>query len=130
VGGTGGHQRDGDPESRGIDIPVVGEVLIHSLREDGDMAKKKVADSLVDVLAEAGVRQICGVSGDSLNGTTDSIRARKQVQRIHVRHEETAASAAGAEAYLTPGFFAIGASGACRKVEIDVAHAQSVMKFL
>jgi len=80
VGGTGGHQRDGHPESRGIDIPVVGEVLIHSLREDGVMAKKKVADSLVDVLAEAGVRQICGVSGDSLNGTIDSIRARKQIQ--------------------------------------------------
>jgi thiamine pyrophosphate-dependent acetolactate synthase large subunit-like protein len=35
------------------------------------MAKKKVADLLVDVLAEAGVRQICGVSSDSLNGITD-----------------------------------------------------------
>jgi len=31
------------------------------------MAKKKVADLLVDVLAEAGVKQIYGVSGDSLN---------------------------------------------------------------
>jgi pyruvate dehydrogenase (quinone) len=39
------------------------------------MAKKKVADLLVDVLAEAGVRRIYGVSGDSLNGITDSIRA-------------------------------------------------------
>jgi thiamine pyrophosphate-dependent acetolactate synthase large subunit-like protein len=38
------------------------------------MVKKKVADLLVEVLAEAGVRQICGVSGDSLNGITDSIR--------------------------------------------------------
>jgi thiamine pyrophosphate-dependent acetolactate synthase large subunit-like protein len=36
------------------------------------MAKKKIADLLVDVLAEAGVR------------------------RIYVRHEETAAFAAGA----------------------------------
>jgi len=53
------------------------------------MAKKKVADLLVDVLAEAGVRQIYGVSGDSLNGITDSIRAGKQIQWIHVRHEET-----------------------------------------
>lgn len=65
------------------------------------MAKKNVADLLVDVLAEAGVRRIYGVSGDSLNGITDSIRARKQTQWIHVRHEETAAFAAGAEAHLT-----------------------------
>jgi pyruvate dehydrogenase (quinone) len=65
------------------------------------MAKKKVAGLLVDVLAEAGVRQIYGVSGDSLNGITDSIRAKKQIQWIHVRHEETAAFAAGAEAHLT-----------------------------
>ena len=65
------------------------------------MAKKKVADLLVEVLAEAGVRQIYGVCGDSLNGITDSIRAKKQIQWIHVRHEETAAFAAGAEAHLT-----------------------------
>jgi pyruvate dehydrogenase (quinone) len=65
------------------------------------MPKKKVADLLVDVLAEAGVRRIYGVSGDSLNGITDSIRAREQIQWIHVRHEETAAFAAGAEAHLT-----------------------------
>ena len=64
------------------------------------MAKKKVADLLVEVLAEAGVRQIYGVSGDSLNGITDSIRAKKQIQWIHVRHEETAAFATGAEAHL------------------------------
>jgi pyruvate dehydrogenase (quinone) len=65
------------------------------------MAKRKVADLLVDVLAEAGVRQIYGVSGDSLNGITDSMRAKKTIQWIHVRHEETAAFAAGAEAHLT-----------------------------
>jgi pyruvate dehydrogenase (quinone) len=62
---------------------------------------KKIADLLVDVLAEAGVRQIYGVSGDSLNGITDSIRTKKRLQWIHVRHEETAAFAAGAEAHLT-----------------------------
>ncbi len=65
------------------------------------MARKNVADLLVEVLAEAGVRQIYGVSGDSLNGITGSIRAKKQIQWIHVRHEETAAFAAGAEAHLT-----------------------------
>jgi len=65
------------------------------------MARKKVADLLVDVLGKAGVRQIYGVSGDSLNGITDSIRATKQIEWIHVRHEETPAFAAGAEAHLT-----------------------------
>src|SRR6266853_564367 len=65
------------------------------------MAKKKVADLLVEVLAEAGVRRIYGVSGDSLNGITDSIRSANNIQWIHVRHEETAAFAAGAEAHLT-----------------------------
>jgi TPP-dependent 2-oxoacid decarboxylase len=68
---------------------------------DNAMAKKKVADLLVDVLAEAGVRQIYGVSGDSLNGITDSIRGGERLRWIHVRHEETAAFAAGAEAHLT-----------------------------
>ncbi len=65
------------------------------------MAKKKIADLLVEVLAEAGVREIYGVSGDSLNGITDSIRTREQIQWIHMRHEEAAAFAAGAEAHLT-----------------------------
>src|SRR5690242_6608792 len=61
----------------------------------------KVADLLVEVLAEAGVRRIYGVVGDSLNGITDSIRARQDLDWIHVRHEETTAFAAGAEAHLT-----------------------------
>jgi len=61
----------------------------------------KVADLLVEVLAEAGVRRIYGVVGDSLNGITDSIRSRQDLDWIHVRHEETAAFAAGAEAHLT-----------------------------
>jgi pyruvate dehydrogenase (quinone) len=65
------------------------------------MAAKKVAELLVDVLAHAGVQRVYGVSGDSLNGITDAIRANKQMQWIHMRHEETAAFAAGAEAHLT-----------------------------
>src|ERR1700741_4240598 len=62
---------------------------------------KRVADLLVEVLADAGVRSIYGVSGDSLNGITDSIRVRRDMQWIHMRHEEAAAFAAGAEAHLT-----------------------------
>ena len=67
------------------------------------MAKKRVADLIVDVLAEAGVQRIYGVSGDSLNGITDSIRATGKLEWVHLRHEETAAFAAGAEAHLTGG---------------------------
>jgi pyruvate dehydrogenase (quinone) len=62
---------------------------------------KRVADLFVDVLLEAGVQRIYGVPGDSLNGITDSIRARENIQWIGVRHEEAAAFAAGAEAHLT-----------------------------
>ncbi|MGA2695355.1 MAG: ubiquinone-dependent pyruvate dehydrogenase [Terriglobales bacterium] len=62
---------------------------------------KRVADLLVDVLLEAGVQRIYGVPGDSLNGITDSIRTRENIQWVGVRHEEAAAFAAGAEAHLT-----------------------------
>jgi len=65
------------------------------------MVKKTVAELLVDVLAEAGVERVYGVPGDSLNGITDSIRVRKDMSWIGVRHEEAAAFAAGAEAHLT-----------------------------
>ena len=65
------------------------------------MAAKSVSDLLVQTLAAAGVERIYGVSGDSLNGITDSIRRQKQIQWIHMRHEEAAAFAAGAEAHLT-----------------------------
>src|SRR6478609_3455818 len=61
----------------------------------------KVADMLTDVLHSAGVRRIYGVVGDSLNGLTESLRKRGDIDWIHTRHEETAAFAAGAEAHLT-----------------------------
>ena len=65
------------------------------------MARQTVADVLVDTLAARGVERIYGVSGDSLNGITDSIRRHGHLRWVHVRHEETAAFAAGAEAHLT-----------------------------
>jgi pyruvate dehydrogenase (quinone) len=67
------------------------------------MGKQTVAELLVETLAVAGVERIYGVSGDSLNGVTDAIRRRSDIRWIHVRHEETAAFAAGAEAHLTGG---------------------------
>jgi pyruvate dehydrogenase (quinone) len=64
--------------------------------------KKKVADMLIESLIAAGVKRVYGISGDSLNGITDSIREHdKNISWVHVRHEESAAFAAGSEAHLT-----------------------------
>jgi pyruvate dehydrogenase (quinone) len=65
------------------------------------MAKQNVADLLLETLAGAGVERVYGVAGDSLNGITDAMRRRAHPRWIHVRHEETAAFAAGADAHLT-----------------------------
>jgi pyruvate dehydrogenase (quinone) len=73
--------------------------------------RPRVADLLIDALVAAGVKRVYGVSGDSLNGVTDSIRPRREIEWIHVRHEETAAFAAGAEAHLT-GHLAV-CAGSC-----------------
>ena len=62
---------------------------------------KTVADQFMEILAAAGVRRIYGVVGDSLNGLTDSLRRQGKIEWVHVRHEEVAAFAAGAEAHLT-----------------------------
>jgi pyruvate dehydrogenase (quinone) len=70
-----------------------------------------VADQLAEVLANAGVKRIYGIVGDSLNGLTDSIRRQGKIDWIHVRHEEVAAFAAGAEAHLT-GSLAV-CAGSC-----------------
>jgi pyruvate dehydrogenase (quinone) len=60
-----------------------------------------VADLMAETLAVAGVKRIYGVVGDSLNGFTDSLRRQKKIEWLHMRHEEAAAFAAGAEAHLT-----------------------------
>ncbi len=62
---------------------------------------KRIADLIVEVIAKAGVNRVYGLSGDSLNGITDAIRKQHGVNWIHMRHEESAAFAAGAEAHLT-----------------------------
>jgi pyruvate dehydrogenase (quinone) len=60
-----------------------------------------VATHLVDALADAGVRRIYGVVGDSLNSVVDAVHHNKKIEWIHVRHEEAGAFAASAEAQLT-----------------------------
>jgi pyruvate dehydrogenase (quinone) len=66
------------------------------------MAKdKNVGSVFVETLALAGVKRIYGIVGDSLNGLTDVIRGQKEIEWVHVRHEEVAAFAAGADAQLS-----------------------------
>ncbi|KAA0022193.1 thiamine pyrophosphate-dependent enzyme [Antrihabitans cavernicola] len=60
-----------------------------------------VAESIVDALAQQGVTHIFGVVGDALNPLTDAIRRDGRIEWVGVRHEETAAFAAGAQAQLT-----------------------------
>ena len=62
---------------------------------------KSVADQFAETLAAVGVKRIYGIVGDSLNGLTDSLRRQGKIEWVHVRHEEVAAFAAGAEAHLT-----------------------------
>ncbi len=70
-----------------------------------------IADQFAATLAAAGVKRIYGVVGDSLNGLTDAIRRQGKIEWVHVRHEEVAAFAAGAEAHLT-GSLAV-CAGSC-----------------
>ena len=62
---------------------------------------KSTADLMAELLSEAGVKRIYGVVGDSLNAFTDALRRLEKIQWVHMRHEEGAAFAAGAEAHLT-----------------------------
>src|SRR5258708_37240654 len=64
---------------------------------------KRAADVFDATLEVEGVKRVYSVVGDSLNGFTDALRARGAIEWIHVRHEEGAAFAAGAEAHLTGG---------------------------
>lgn len=60
-----------------------------------------LAKNIVDTLRASGVKRVYGLPGDSLNGFTDALRVTDGIEWVHVRHEEAAAFAAGAEAALT-----------------------------
>src|SRR6201996_7054937 len=72
---------------------------------------RTAAQYMVEALERTGVKRVYGVVGDSLNGFTDSLRRRKNIEWVHMRHEEAAAFAAGAEAHL-PGELAV-CAGSC-----------------
>jgi pyruvate dehydrogenase (quinone) len=59
-----------------------------------------VAEVLVGVLEQIGVKHIFGLIGDSLNPLADAVR-RSEIEWIGVRHEEGAALAAAGQAKLT-----------------------------
>lgn len=62
---------------------------------------RKIAEQLIDTLVRSGVQRIYAVTGDSLNEVNEAVRKNDKIQWIHVRHEETGAYAAAAEAQLT-----------------------------
>jgi pyruvate dehydrogenase (quinone) len=65
------------------------------------MRIENVADLIAETLAQAGVERIFGVVGDSLNGLTEALRKRQNIEWVHVRHEEAAAFAAAGESQVT-----------------------------
>src|ERR1700733_7826121 len=74
---------------------------VNSFQTEVEHMTKRVAEVFIETLVNAGVKRVYGVAGDSLNGLTDTIRKSKDIQWMHVRHEEVAAFAAGAGAHLT-----------------------------
>jgi pyruvate dehydrogenase (quinone) len=71
-----------------------------------------VADLIVSVLAEFGVKRVYGVPGDSINPLVEAIRKSPSVRFIQVRHEEGGALAASFEAKHTGTLAAaLGTSG-------------------
>src|ERR1700721_2393245 len=72
---------------------------------------RSAADFMAESLADAGVKRIYGVVGDSLNGFTDALRRQESIEWLHMRHEEGAAFAAGAEAHFPGGWG--GGAGSC-----------------
>ncbi len=71
----------------------------------------KIADLLVEMLYNAGVRHVYGVTGDSLNPVNDAIRRDGRIKWIHVRHEEAGAYAASMEAEMNGIGCCMGSSG-------------------
>ncbi|WP_407563970.1 pyruvate dehydrogenase [Streptomyces sp. 184] len=66
------------------------------------MSSAKVADQLLEVLLQYGVKRIYGVVGDSLNPLVDAIRRSDgAIEWVHVQNEEAGAFAAAAEAQVT-----------------------------
>ena len=62
---------------------------------------ESIAMYMARLLTEAGIERIWGITGDSLNGFSDSLTKLDKIKWFGTRHEETAAFAAGADAAIT-----------------------------
>ncbi len=65
------------------------------------MSNTSIAYFIADTLRQAGVERMWGVTGDSLNGISDSLRKIGSIEWLGTRHEEVAAFAAGAESHIS-----------------------------
>jgi thiamine pyrophosphate-dependent acetolactate synthase large subunit-like protein len=77
---------------------------------------RSICQCLLDILAEAGAREVFGITGDVINPLLEAIRNDDRFHWIGVRHEEHAAYAAAAQWELTGtiGVCAGTAASACR----------------
>ena len=62
---------------------------------------KTISERLVEWLVAQGVERIYGIAGDSLNPVLQAISHEPRLRWMHVRHEETAAFAASADAQVS-----------------------------
>ncbi|TCP29965.1 pyruvate dehydrogenase (quinone) [Scopulibacillus darangshiensis] len=63
--------------------------------------RNTISNSIIKALLNAGITRIYGIVGDSLNAVLDAVRRSEKIEWIHVRHEEVAAFAAGADAEVS-----------------------------
>ncbi len=62
---------------------------------------RSITESLLDILADAGARDVFGIVGDVINPFVDGVIRDERLRWFTVRHEEHAAYAASAQAQLT-----------------------------
>lgn len=71
-----------------------------------------VAELIVQVLKEQGVRHLFGIPGDAINDLMEAVRQTEGIEFIQVKHEEAGALAASIQAKLTGELTAcVGTSG-------------------
>lgn len=60
-----------------------------------------VSDQIIKILTHVGVKQIFGIPGDTIDSMMESLRKQNEIEFIILRHEESGAFAASAQAKLT-----------------------------
>ncbi|MBC8201018.1 MAG: pyruvate oxidase [Planctomycetes bacterium] len=65
------------------------------------MASGTVFQTILDTIQPVAQKHVWGIMGDAINPLADALRTDDRFEWMHVRHEEVAAFAAGAQAKLT-----------------------------